>query len=605
MPRLPDLRSPALAALAEQLRFAPPATARRLAERAAALLPEIDPDATYTGGWVVHRITGLRTEAGAGPAHDPGHTLTGADLRADLGALVARLSRAARLTTDQLPGWPEAWLTGAALAARWRITPRTLQRYHRLGLIPWRVRSAGARAPRSVYRLDDVRRFEREHAELLARAGAFSRLDRREALLRAGRRLAQRPGWSANRAAAALARRTGRSRPALRRALLATLPPPARAAQRRRREFIARAGAAAFGSVSAARIARRVGRSRAGVEHALHAALARRLLGVARAMPPVPHDRAAPRSSALRRPPALPDDPLQHPAARVALGRPAPDTLAELVRRAREEGMPDAGVERARATAYAALRERAAHSLAPLTAGGAGRLSAATLDRARTDLRWAFRLRAELIRSQIPLLLATVRARLGTDLDELPPASAARLLREALAALGEAVDRFAPWSGGRLAAPAGLALNRAVARCAADDPALGPTRRARAAPAPERTPVPDWTVPPENHPARADHDPRLRRALALLAEVAPDDARLLALRLGWPLPGRPDAEYPRTLDELARQLGLTAAGARRRERRALARAFGLWRTRLANAAAPDGLRSPAPGGSPPPSGSRG
>jgi hypothetical protein len=617
MPRLPDLRSPALAALAEQLRYAPPATARRLAERAADLLHELDPDSTYTGAWVVHRVTGLRAEHPTAHALDPERTLSGAELRADLGALVARLSRAARLSTDLLHGWPDRWLTAAALAARWRITPRTLQRYHRLGLIPWRVRSPGARAPRSVYRLDDVHRFEQAHAAALARAAAFTRISDRGTLLRAGRRLAQRPGWSPNRAAAALARRTGHSRQGLRHALRASLPPPARASHRRRAEFIARAGAAAFGSVPVARIARRAGRSRAAVEHALRAALARRLLAALRAMPPVQHagphapghDRPAARSGAPRRPTAPPDDPLLHPGARVALGRPAPRTLADLVRQAREEGMPDARVERARATAYAALRERAAAALSPLTARSTERTArptAAALDRARTDLRWAFRLRAELIRSQIPLLLATIRARLGADLDDLPPHSASRLLSEALAALGDAVDRFAPWSGGRLAAPAGLALNRAVARCAADDPALAPTRRARAAPAPERTPVPDWTIPPDTHPARADHDPRLREALALLADRAPEDALFLARRHGWASPAQPDAEYPRTLAELAHDLGLSAAGARRHERRALARAFAAWRASLAGSTAPSPpLRSTAPAGSPPPSGSRG
>ena len=62
MPPLPQLRSPAIQNLYEQLRFAPPKALKRDIERAETLAGEIDRATTYPEDWIVFRLTGYRPE---------------------------------------------------------------------------------------------------------------------------------------------------------------------------------------------------------------------------------------------------------------------------------------------------------------------------------------------------------------------------------------------------------------------------------------------------------------------------------------------------------------------------------------------------------------
>src|SRR5205823_5996629 len=86
--------------------------------------------------------------------------------------------------------------------------------------------------------------------------------------------------------------------------------------------------------------------------------------------------------------------------------------------------------------------------------------SASGIDRIETMLRWAARLKAELVRSQLRVMLEALHARLGRPVEQVPAGVLVRLLSSAIAAVGDAVDAFDVARGGRLAAAAGLGVDK-------------------------------------------------------------------------------------------------------------------------------------------------
>ncbi|MCW5765942.1 MAG: hypothetical protein KIT68_08190, partial [Phycisphaeraceae bacterium] len=135
MPPSSRLRVSALAELARQLRFIPAEAARRHLARVEALAGRVDPAGTYPEDWVVLQVTGFRPDL-AEPA-----LIVGAALIADLPALAERLSITARQRADDLA--PGQWLTAGELTARWHVTPRTLARLRRRGLLCRRALGPG------------------------------------------------------------------------------------------------------------------------------------------------------------------------------------------------------------------------------------------------------------------------------------------------------------------------------------------------------------------------------------------------------------------------------------------------------------------------------
>lgn len=541
MPAFSKLKIAALDDLSRQLRFAPPETLRKQMERAIKLSAEIDPAVMYPEDWVVYRITGYRKDVGGNAS------FTGAALLGDVSGLVERLSAAAGVTEKDLAG---EHLGIKALCARWKVSRKTLERWRRQGLVAVRVMGANGR-PTLLFSRAAVERFEKLRGDQVAAAAGYTRMgpDVEEQIERRGK-LYARAGLSLNQAAARLARRYGRSREAVRRALLREGgaktfgrrgPPNAR-----ERELIARAH---WWGIDPRDVARRLGRAAAAVRRIANEDRAARLRLIAAEL-----DGSATKRDI--------DAALKPETVRSGLGEPGATDLLSLIRGARAGGAPIGVVERDQARAYRALVSRAAAGIGRLNAHSP---SAVTLDRIETDLRWAARLRAELVRAQLPLVVRTLEGSLGRPLEEIRPTLLAPLMLDAIAAVSEAVHTFDPGKGGRLAAAAGLALSRIGARFVKEhgaEIAELPGRARATSRVSEGITVEDWTLrlaPWQRHGGRVWLECGVR---ASLAKLSADDANLLRARYGW-------GPMPLTLREAAAMLGISPVAAARRERAAL------------------------------------
>lgn len=569
MPSLPRLRIGPLADIAARAAALPADPARAMLQRAESLADRVDPERLYPLAGV---LADLRADRPApSTPEDDDSSVVGAALLADLPSLVEHLSAAARL--DPREYTPPAWLDAAAVCKRWGVSRSTLDRYRKRGLVGRRIEPRAGR-PKLVFASARVEIFEARHRPGLERAGSFTRISAGESerMLRRAARYQRVLGWSPSRAAARIAERFGRSHEAVRQLLLRRGPtpgvpasfspgvPPAPPVHAREREIIARA--ARFG-VSVERLAQRFDRSEGSIYRSLVLAHAERL--VALGLDPAPWEDASERFTA-------PDAPrvfLDHASVQTNLGRPAPSTLAALVALVDADEPLTPGTERALARAHAFLRHRAALLIAALPRHNPPRVAPEGLDAALTPggppgvdeietvLRWASRLKAELVRSQLPLAVRTIEGAIERPLASLTPAQAAGAYELAVGTLSEALERHDPFRAGRIAAQAGLALNRTVAAWWRSTHAPAGARpgaaRVRATP-PELVPLPDFTVSLSPWQRELDLPPRLRSVLS----TADDASRtLVAHRMGWQVP-LPDGTTigggpPRSLAQIANE----------------------------------------------------
>jgi len=581
MPRLPEPRTPALRELARQLRFQPAdASHRQLGraeELALQLLTDYEPEREWPVEWVVFRVTGYRSER-----QDPelSGAVHGKDLQHDLAALIQLLSAAGHESEALLkqPA-PSRWVTVEELCARWNVSRQTLDRYRVLGLFSRRVvveRAAGKRAAphRSLFNIQTIEAFERTHTLALEKAGAFSRVGDQltSRLYRRAARYHRLLAWSPARIAQRLAPRVGRSVGAVRRAILdadRAAEVPLFASRKALRTGMRAAAVTEYRRGGRARdLAASAGRSRASVYRMVASERARRLKGLNLTAPARP-DFAKPAAAA---------ELLGSGAATQGLGRPLPHTLAELIEQA-EAAEPAAAKERTLGAAYALLRFEASRAIAALgpspsilceaaspkkkmPRGAALPAGSRGIDWIETRLRWAARIKAELVRSQLGLLLRTVESQLGRPLPAFSGALAVDICTVLAAAVFEAADRHDPFKGGRLAAPAGLSMSRAAARWAEEHPheLVQHAARSLARPAPSHarldhlwttlTPWTTWLEPPPGARERIE-------------TVKGRGREVLIARLGW------DARPPRTVSEVAGELGVTAQAVIRAERAAM------------------------------------
>lgn len=608
MPALPRFRIESLASLARELRFESREAARRQLERAEKLalevLAERDAARAYPLEYVRFRITGLshEPESAGRTGGRPPEVLVGAALLADLGVLVERLSAAAGLTEEELrgdrpatqrpargaprtrpdggPGGP--WLSVRELGARWSVGPKTLERLRRRGLLARRVRAAvragtparGAAARQVLmFSMAAIEAFERAGIRDMpapggkpqrsqVRAARAPRLSpsERAMIVRRAARYRRRLGWTLNRCAARIAPRVGRSMETVRRALrkhdrdverLFSERGPLTEQERATVERSRRAG------IPARRMSARLARSAATVHRVWIERRAERLrrLGLGA-------DGAGYRGPLFDRPAAA-DVHLAPAAVCDGLGGGAPADVAAFIATCEAMEPPVVGVESARAVAYWFLRFRAAAAIERLGRRAAG---ARAVDAIETDLRWASRLKAELVRSQMPTALRSIRARLGAD----APISAS-LVEPCIGALIASVDKFDPFralaAGGRLAAPATIAVNRVITRWLGHR-ADGTPGAARAARRIEPTALQDWTLRVDPWQAWLEPGEEAARVLRSGIPVAGLDARamrVLRMRLGLG-----DDRPPMTALATARALGTTVTAVSGIERRGLA-----------------------------------
>lgn len=522
MPRLSALRLRVLDELASQLRFAPKKRTLEQLSRAVALASELDPNQLYPEDWLIHRITGFRPEV-----DDPA-MLVGEALLRDLSAFTERISQHAALAPD---AFPMPIMSLDELQARWSVSARTIERYRRMGLVALRAVEDGR--ARLLFPRSSVESFESRHAATLAAARERSRLspDERKKIVRIARRAQRRFGWSLNEAARRIAVKRARSVETIRQILLKaggarTATPRSDA---RRLVFLraARAGA------PAARLSQKYGKSPVAI---------RRIIFETRAdllrqhLPAVEPHRSFTDAAVVA-------SWLQSPSVSRNLNVEAARTAGEFVDRARATTPPDRDDEKSAGAAMRFLLWRAARTLSECPPSAP---PARLIDSVETDVRWAIRLAAALIRMQKGFILSAVEARLGRPLLELPAPAIRTVHGASMDAAISAVWRFNALKGGRLAALTGIAVDRAVLLWinspAHDAP---PGARARAAGAG----VEDWTLRLSPLQRWLDPDPRLARRLDVIGSPQKD---VVTLRYG--LTGEP----PMTQHEIARRLGLYA-----------------------------------------------
>ncbi len=201
-----DYRRAEMAALAAQLKRGP----RRLRLRQLAgidfALTVIDPDRSYPLDFVTHLLTGYRSRG-----TDPGceRLLDGGELVGDLITLAEDLSADSQMRPE---AWPGVLYGIRDLARRFNVSTKTIFRWHRRGLLGWRLRCEDGRL-RLFFPEHAVRKFVAAHSELVYRGRSFSQLSEaeRERIVARAAELVEAGCETVNAVARALSRETGRA----------------------------------------------------------------------------------------------------------------------------------------------------------------------------------------------------------------------------------------------------------------------------------------------------------------------------------------------------------------------------------------------------------
>lgn len=567
MPPLPRITCPMLVELARELRYAPRARLLKTVEKAEALAADLAPEASLPAEWVVFRLTGYRPERW--PDAPELATATGRELLHGLSALTELLTHQAEWT------WTEAQAAGAvdraALAGRWGVSLKTLDRMKAEGLTGRRAKRPDGKVVLAflpaVVAAAEKRRAPRAAAPAATRMSPAQRL--RAIALAA--RFHRRFGCTLNQTAVRLAARIDRSVETVRQLLRGeeerrakTGAPPvfgeAGPVQESGRRWIERAWRR---GAEPADLARRVRCGRPAVQRAINLVRLGWLEAWIAAGALSPGAHAAPRTSD---PAELAGRPLlKHPRVSGELGRPGATDLAYLVESARTRLILTQRDERAMIEAYHLLR-----TLAVAWARSTPRLNPQSepLDAAETALRWAARLKVELIRPLWPLMLETIETVAGTPVDAIDPGRLIPLLDTQLAVAAHAVDQADPVGGGRLAGAAALDLSTAASRWLKANPAPASTKGRAARSIPQGIEVPDWTRRVAPWQDRLEPDRRIR---PLLGRLTAPHAEVLGRRMGW------NGQRPMTQTETAAALGVSRLALPRLERAATRAALALAR----------------------------
>ncbi len=173
---------PALKQLKEQqARFAPRERRLEQIDRAEQLLGEIEVHKKYPYEYLCYRITGFRPEGA------PALVLEGGDVRHDLRMFVEDLSRTVGQRADQAA---EPVLTVDAVSRRFNVSPRTVTRWRRQGLVARRFIIDGR--TKVGFLESSLSRFVEAHRDQVDRGTRFRQLTdaERDEIARRARRMA-------------------------------------------------------------------------------------------------------------------------------------------------------------------------------------------------------------------------------------------------------------------------------------------------------------------------------------------------------------------------------------------------------------------------------
>jgi len=554
MARPPRFIISALADLLKELRYAPPETRHRQMTAAEHLLGEIEPERNYPEDYVRFRITGYRGEKAEASL------FVGSALIGDLSTFVERLSASLEWSVQEYA--PRMALLPEQVAAQLKVSPVTLHRYRRQGLVAHQAVLDGGR-PRLIYFADAVERFAASKAGRVSAAGRFTRIDpvTRGRIIRRARRYALSLDLSLNESAKRLAIRFGRSHEGIRRLLQQhdrhhpnePIFSDLRPLTDRQRLLVLRAHDRA---IPASDLAARLGKTVSTIYRTILEQRAERL-----------------RSWNVRGI-ELPTFRLEG-AAKVILASKAVchdlptslETGGEFTRWAEQAAILEFHDEIDESQAVAAL-----HFLL----WSAGQIirdlprhqpHAADIDEAETRLRWATRLKIRLLAGLRASALSTIEIHLARKLAQCPARDIEAAYRMALTVLGRTIDSFDAARQGRLKPVAIHALRTELARRRTETSAS--TARARH----ERHALILADRPGAVFPWRTALE-LPADALGRADRLGAEDRAILSARFGW------GGQAPQTYAQIAGPLGRPVhriAAAEQRARRSLAQQLRLRR----------------------------
>jgi hypothetical protein len=565
VPPLPAFQLRLFATLEQRLQSAGRAAMLLAVERIESCIVDLDPSGLIPADFIEFKVLGTQSP------HVDGGVMDARVAIGDLATLAERLCSLAKVTpTDPFAA---DLILAEELCSTWSISRKTLDRLRRKGLSARRISLADGTV-RVGFHPMSVDAFALKHRSSIDRAGAFTRIPReqQEEMIRRAAKYRRILRMSLNATAQRLANRFNRSLEAVRQLL------------RRHDLRLRRAGSAAHslkimqgvevarppspifgdsGPLNASRralafrawrmgidigtIARKLRRSRASVRRALFVSRAERLfpllVGEDLIGPTLPTFAIEGAEDVFLRPKPVCE----------GLGAGSPTDLLEFLNSTQASHPPLGHVERKRIEAYQFLRYRARRMIDAL---GSAHPRAGNVDQIEVYLLWASRLKAELIRSQFPMMMKTIAGRAARAPSELPVPILTDLLIGGITEIGRIVDRFDPASTGRLAAPAAIAVDRFIAtrlRSITSRPSDSMHKRATAI-IPKGVKFPDWTLRVNVWQEFLELDPRVRAAAE--SGVASTQARSIdLLRARYGLQDGP----PRTLAELAKQFDTTPA----------------------------------------------
>lgn len=195
--------------LTHQLLFAPPAKRIEQVHRAERLHDEIETDCPYPLDYLVYRITGYRRD-------DDGESplLVGEAVRPDLRLMIDHLSHSVTLTTDTVPN-PEPVETVEQVARRLNVSVKTVNRWRKAGL-RWRwTLLDGTSRKQIIIPRSALAHFTDCQTDRVQRASRFTTIPdaERDALIERARTIVKRrkQPMTLNQVAAQLADECGRA----------------------------------------------------------------------------------------------------------------------------------------------------------------------------------------------------------------------------------------------------------------------------------------------------------------------------------------------------------------------------------------------------------
>ncbi len=179
------------------------------ADAAEGLLEILDPHREYPYEFVVYRLTGYRPPTGIA-----GEPMSYKSLGGDLLLLILDICDSTNLSTED---YPESVYDTPALAQRFNVSSKTIQRWCRGGLVARRLVFPDGRR-RVAFLESSVRRFSHDRRGQLTRSGRFTQMTegQRQDIIRRARRMAEFCPCTLSDVVRRLAGRIGRAKETIR-----------------------------------------------------------------------------------------------------------------------------------------------------------------------------------------------------------------------------------------------------------------------------------------------------------------------------------------------------------------------------------------------------